>query len=229
LKRKELDENDRNALFVEARNLFRKSPKSGQVGEMLVYFLLEAVVRAPQALRKMSLTTNPGEERKGSDGVHIKWNSELNILEVYFSEAKIWSNFAAALKDAFKSIEEFHTNGMKQHELNLFSSHFKILDTELQAKILSYIEGENAPNTRVNHACLVGFDWDEYKSLDDLRRSAFIAEFEKRYAEWGQSALSKTESHLLTFPHKNLGFEFFFILFKDVQEFRDQFSAVLWG
>jgi Cap4 SAVED domain len=229
LKRQDLDENDQNALFIEARDLFRKSPASGQVGELLVYFLLEAVMKAPQALRKMTLTTNPAEERKGSDGVHIRWNSDLQILEIYFAEAKIWRDFPAALKNAFESIQEFHATGMKQHELNLFSTHLRILDSDLQTKVLSYIEGENSPNTRINHACLIGFDWAEYKRLDDSRRSAFIAEFEQRYAKWGQAALTKTESHLSTFPHKSLGFEFFFIPFKDVQEFRDRFNEALRG
>jgi hypothetical protein len=51
-KRNDLSEVDRNALFVEARDLFRKSKSSGQVGEMLIYFFLEAVLKAPQALRE---------------------------------------------------------------------------------------------------------------------------------------------------------------------------------
>jgi len=229
LKRKDLDDVDHNALFVEARDLFRKSPASGQAGEMLIYFLLEAVMQAPQALRKMSLTTNPSEERKGSDGVHINWNSELEILEIYFAESKIWSDFAAGLKDAFKSIDSFHAAGMKQHELNLFGTHFKLLDSELQTKILSYIDGENAPKTRINHACLIGYDWYEYKCLDDSRRKQFIAEFQERYSHWAENAIQKVESGLSTFPHKHLRFEFLFVPFKDVKQFRNSFQEALRG
>lgn len=183
LRRNDLDDVERNALFVEARDLFRKSKTSGQPGEILIYFLLESVMHAPQALRKMPLTTSPSEERKGSDGLHIGWNSTLEVLELYFAESKIWSDFSAALKDAFESIDKFHDGSMKQHELTLFSNHFRLLDSDLREKILSYIDGENAPKTRINHACLIGFDWDEYRCLDDSRRQRFIAEFEHRYAQ----------------------------------------------
>ena len=100
LRRKDLDDVERAGLFMEARDLFRKADKSGQGGEMLVYFLLEAVLKAPQALRTMPLSTNPKEERKGSDGVHVKWNPDLELLDLFFAEAKIWASFSDALDDA---------------------------------------------------------------------------------------------------------------------------------
>jgi hypothetical protein len=68
-----LGEQARNRAFVEAKRLFRNSPTTGQPGELLVYFLIEAVLQAPQVLKKMLITTNPNDERKGSDGVHIRW------------------------------------------------------------------------------------------------------------------------------------------------------------
>jgi hypothetical protein len=229
LKRKELDEVQHNALFVEARELFRKSERSGQAGEMLVYFLMEAVLKAPQALRKMSITTNPELERNGSDGVHLTWNSAEEILEIYFAESKIWEDFGAALKAAFASVEKFHEDDLKQHELNLFATNFRVLDSELQEKIRSYIDGENSPKKRINHVCLIGFDWDEYKCLDDSRRQQFLREFEQRYAEWGKTAIQKVESELSVFTRKYLRFEFFFVPFKSVKDFRRWFEAALRG
>jgi len=229
LKRKDLDEVDKNSLFIEARELFRKSEKSGQAGEMLIYFLIEAVLKAPQALRKMSITTNPKEERKGSDGLHFAWNDQLEVLELYFAESKIWGDFAAALQDAFDSVERFHSDGLKQHELNLFSTHFKILDSELQNKILSYINGENAPKTRITHACLVGFDWAEYLCLNDSRRTEFIRELEERYSKWATEAVRKVESKLAIFKLRHLRFEFFFIPFRSVEDFRKWFEEALRG
>lgn len=229
LKRKDLDDVEKSALFMEARDLFRKSPTSGQPGEMLIYFLLESVLCAPQGFRKMPLTTNPGEERKGSDGVHIKWNPELEVLDIFFAESKVRANFTEALTDTFVTLEKFHAGGMKQHELNLFSTHFKLLDSDLQMKILSYIEGENASKSRLNQASLIGFEWEEYKCLDDSRRRQFLLEFKQRYSEWGREALTKTESHLATFRHKYLRFEFFFVPFKNVQQFRDWFEQALRG
>jgi len=229
LRRKDLSDPEKNALFMEARDLFRKSATSGQGGEILVYFLLESVLKAPQALRKMPLSTNPNEERKGSDGVHIRWNEELGLMDIYFAESKIWGDFGDALDDAFKSITKFHKNGMKQHELNLFATHFQLLDSELQDRVLTYVDGANAANTRLNHACLIGFDWGEYKCLDDTRRREFITQFKDRYLKWAAGALDKVEGQLGRFPYRHLRFEFFFVPFKDVQAFRDWFEEALRG
>jgi uncharacterized protein DUF1837 len=75
-KRRDLDPVELNQLFMQARDLFRKAPRSGQVGELLIWFFLEAVLRVPQAYRKMTVTTNPQDERKGSDGVHFGCSSK---------------------------------------------------------------------------------------------------------------------------------------------------------
>jgi len=196
---------------------------------MLVYFLIEAILEAPQMLRKMPVSTNPKEERKGSDGVHFKWNTELSILEIYFAESKIWSHFNDAANAAFESITDFHSEGMKQHELNLVSANLRLIDSQLQERILSYIEGENAAQTRINQVCLIGFDWEEYKCLDDSRRKEFIAAFHDRYSQWARDCKEKIEEKLEAFPYRHLRFEFFLLPFKDVQQFRDWFEEALRG
>lgn len=80
-------------LYMQARDLFRKYEHSGQAGEVLIYFLLESVLSAPQVLQKMPITTNPGEERKGSDGLHAKWNPDLKLLDVFFSALLLRSSY----------------------------------------------------------------------------------------------------------------------------------------
>ena len=89
-RRADLGEQARNRTFVEARRLFRTIPTTGQPGELLVYFLIEAVLQAPQVLKKMPLTTNANDERKGSDGVHIccdVWTVPLLVITAGFGLA----------------------------------------------------------------------------------------------------------------------------------------------
>ena len=88
-RRKDLPELQRNEMFMQCRDLFVPLKDSGQVGELLIYFLLETVLYAPQALKKMPMTTNPNEERKGSDGVHLLWDEQASVLELIFAESKI--------------------------------------------------------------------------------------------------------------------------------------------
>lgn len=228
-RRRDLPEVDYAEIYLQARDLFRKAGTSGQVGELLIYFLLETVLRAPQALKKMPMTTNPNEERKGSDGVHLHWDEGDGVLELVFAESKIWKSFTDALRDAFESIEKFHDSRTKRHEINAFTSNFSNLDVDIQEKLLSYIEGENVSNSRLVQACLIGFDWPEYACLDDQRRSQFVGEFENRYREWATGIGGLLNEKLKRCPHKHLRFEFFMLPFKDVEAFRDWFQAELTG
>jgi Cap4 SAVED domain len=214
---------------MQARDLFRLSNSSGQVGELLLYFLLETVLGAPQALKKMPMTTNPKEERKGSDGIHILWDENSGVLEFLFAESKIWKSFSGALRDAFKSMEEFHDSRTKVHEVNAFTSGYSNLSADIQEKVLAYIEGPDATKSRWAQACLIGFNWNEYQCLDDQRRAKFIKEFEARYRQWGAGIKGSLNDKLKAFKHKHLRFEFFMLPFKDVEAFRAWFYEDLTG
>lgn len=228
-RRKELSELDRNELFMRARDLFRAEHTSGQVGELLIYFLLETVLKAPQVLKKMPMTTNPKEERKGSDGVHLRWDADNEVLEIIFAESKIQASFTAALADAFASIERFHDSRTKRHEINAFTSEFSNLSPALQREVLSYIEGENTSKCRLTQACLIGFNWCDYKCLRDGRRTDFIKNFDDRYRTWAAGIHNSLNSRLHACTHKHLTFEFFFLPFEDVDVFRNSFLGDLSG
>ncbi|MDE8757136.1 DUF1837 domain-containing protein [Pectobacterium polaris] len=106
-------------LTKQARALFRHpeitddSPdKTGEAGETLLFFLLEAIIGAPQIVAKMELKTNSNDEVKGSDGIHIKWNEEDDLVDFYFGESKLYKRVSAAMDAALESIESFHANEM---------------------------------------------------------------------------------------------------------------------
>jgi hypothetical protein len=228
-RRKDLKEQERNEMYMQARDLFRRTANSGQLGELLIYFLLETVLKAPQALKKMPLTTNPKEERKGSDGVHLLWDEPSQVLELIFAESKIWKSFSSALTDAFESMESFHDDRAKQHEVNVITSGFSALDPKIQEKVAAYVEGENVSKCRHAHACLIGFNWSEYGCLTDTRRATFIKEFDQRYLEWAAERKKLLQEKLYKFRHKHIRLEFFIIPFQDVEAFRAWFEQALTG
>ena len=148
----------------------------------------------------MPMTTNPNEERKGSDGVHLRWDQSAGVLEFIFAESKIWQSFSDALRNAFESMEKFHDSRTKQYEVvNAFTTGFSSLDAELQTKVQWYIEGENVSNCRLVQACLIGFNWDEYGCLNDGRRAQFVKEFEARYRAWAAGIRDSLNSKLKAF------------------------------
>jgi Cap4 SAVED domain len=216
-------------LFMQARDLFRKYEHSGQAGEVLIYFLLESILSAPQVLQKMPITTNTAEERKGGDGLHAKWNPELQLLDVFFSESKLYRDFSAALNDAFISMERFHATPMRAHEYFLATHNLQLLDPVAQEQLVDFFLGKPDKNIRTNHACLLGFDWDEYSCLDDARRVSFLSEFALRYASEAQRIRDKIDSKLSVCSIKNFRFEFFMVPFRSVKEFRVWFNRALTG
>ena len=227
-RRADLDETGRNRAFVEARRLFRMSPKTGQAGELLVYFLIEAVLQAPQVLKKMLITTNPNDERKGSDGVHIRWTSNEEFLEVIFAEAKLYGDFKSALTSAFASMTDFHNSATKDHEITYFLNTFSLLSAEQQKIITSYVEGENKEKCREVHVCLIGHTWKEYECLKTAEREKFLDEFRVRYLSWARAEMKpKLEAELSNFTHSHIKFEFFFVPFTSVDDFRNLFLASL--
>lgn len=227
-RRTDLGEQARNRTFVEARRLFRTIPTTGQPGELLVYFLIEAVLQAPQVLKKMPLTTNANDERKGSDGVHIRWAGEQELLEVIFAEAKLYKDFGTALANAFASMTDFHNSAAKRLEVNYFLNTFTLLSAEQQRIIASYVEGENKGKCQEVHVCLIGHTWDEYGCLKTAEKKKFLEEFEGRYLKWALEVMKpKLDAELTAFTHSHLRFEFFFLPFTSVDDFRQLFLASL--
>jgi hypothetical protein len=127
-------------LHREAKKLLRRYAKSGEPGELLLYFLVEAVLKAPQALAKMSLKTNRKEEVKGSDGVHLRWDATRKRLILYFGEAKLYKSISSAMTAALKSIENFHCEGAEEHEVFLASTHFQLLDDKLKSEVCAFLD-----------------------------------------------------------------------------------------
>jgi len=216
-------------LFMQARELFRKNSHSGQAGEILIYFLLETVLSATQVLQKMPIVTNPADERKGGDGLHAKWNPDLKLLDVFFSESKLYKDFSGAIRSAFKSMEEFHATATRKHEYFLTTHNMGMLDPIAQQELTEFFTGKAGKNIRTNHACLIGFDWEEYKCLDDARRKQFLTDFETRYRAEAARIKDKINAHLGTSSINRFRLHFFLVPFKSVEQFRDWFMKALTG
>ncbi|MBK2266886.1 DUF1837 domain-containing protein [Francisella philomiragia] len=229
-------EKERNNINREARKLFRKwqqdeitdenKPTSGEMREMILWLLMEAVLDAPQVVAKMSLKTNPKLETFGSDGIHIKTIN--NILNIFFGEAKLYRSISKALDSIFESIEGFHENEMWKHEYRMVTNHYKHLSDKEKNDVYNFISGKiEAHELKINHACLVGYDWNKYKKLDTEERSSFVDNFMEIYKKDTERLTKLIQSRFDNFSKKEFGFEVFFLPFKNVQELRDKFNKEL--
>lgn len=215
-------------LSREGRAYLRKMSTSGEAGEMLLYFLLEAVLGAPQMVAKMELKTNPRMENFGSDGIHMRWNEADGRLDVFFGEAKLEQTVYSALDSLMTSLEDFHADNLLEHEIGLVTSHYKHADEHVKSAVLQMLDRkEPADDCRINHACLVGYDWNEYGKLGEVKTADLHSEFTRRYAADLPRLHNLISSRFAGFTRRRLRFEIFFLPFRTVQEFRDAFNEAV--
>ncbi|QYK49270.1 MAG: DUF1837 domain-containing protein [Phycisphaeraceae bacterium] len=219
----------------EARKLFRvvtvpaeDAELAGEAGELLLYFLLETVLEAPQVVAKVELKTSPALEVNGSDGIHMRWNPTDSIVDVYFGESKLYKSVGAALTNAFNSIESFHANGMRVHEYAMATKFFKGVDDHVKDAVTEVLyTGRPGPGARINHACLIGYDW----TANGLTPGQAAAEVEAQYRQQYLADAKRLHRLLQTrfdkCQRKHFGFEVFFLPFTSVQGFRDAFIAAM--
>lgn len=222
-------------LTKEARLLFRhpevtdESPdKTGEAGETLLYFLIEAVLKAPQMVSKMELKTNHKDEVKGSDGIHARWNEKLNIVDFYFGESKLYKSVSSAMDSALKSIEGFHKVKMYSHEFSMVTKHFKYADDAVKEEIGNlFVNGNPGANVRINHACLIGYDFKGYVDVSSEPLSCLSDSFKEIFLRDGERLINLLQSKFDDFSKKDLVFEIFFLPFPSVVEFRNAFNESL--
>lgn len=195
---------------------------------MLLYFILEAVLNAPQIIAKVDLKTARAVESYGSDGIHMRWHPEDSVLDVFFGESKLEQSVYAALRRAFRSIESFHAEKMADFEFGLVTAHFKHANEELREAVVSFMTREATEiDCRLNHACLIGYDWKEYKRLTQLRPEQVAREFRARYEADLARLRDLIQNRFDRLTLKYLRFEVFFLPFQSVQDFRDAFNEAL--
>ncbi|MCR3962864.1 DUF1837 domain-containing protein [Aeromonas veronii] len=228
--------NKQSALLTkEARKLFRhptvtdESPdKTGEAGETLLYFLMEAVLKAPQMVSKMELKTNHRDEVKGSDGIHAKWNEEIDMVDFYFGESKLYKCVSSAIDSALKSIESFYDVKMYAHEFSMVTKHFKYADDAVKEEISNlFINGNPGPNVRINHACLIGYDFQGYVDVINEPLRDMPSRFKDVFLKDSERLIKLLQKKLDSFGKKQLVFDIFLLPFPSVVEFRNAFNESL--
>jgi hypothetical protein len=227
-----LDPSQYARLTKQARELFRHpkilngtTDNTGEAGETLLFFLTEAVLKAPQIVAKMELKTNRRDEVKGSDGIHARWNEADQVVDLFFGESKLYQSVNDAISSALKSISDFHDNEMYKHEFSIVTKHFKFAHENVRSELSKLIgNGATTQGVRLNHSCLIGYDWEQYATLRPREIKEKIKEILTSDAV---SIVNSLNKKFAKFEKKHLKFDIFFLPFPSVGEFRKAFNAAL--
>lgn len=223
-------------LHDEAKDLFIRSKNQldtgGEPGEIILYALLEWVLKAPRLVSKMYLKTNSNMPVHGTDGIHLGYNAQADLLTIYFGESKLYKNFSSAADAAFTSMADLIKNsGQIAREIEILNnlSDINSQPEAFKAKIAEYINpystSKLALQKRTVHACLLGFEYAAYNRILALPPEKVPAAFEDQYKKRIAGACRVIERHYGKRLPLTTNLHLFLLPFPSLSEFRTAFYS----
>ena len=217
-------------LVKKATALFTHLKKTGEGGEVLLYILVQEILKLPQLLCKMPLKTNPEMHYHGVDGIHVDFDKIENKLALYWGESKLYKDINQGISSCFESIKEFFitqggSKSPQERDVQLIRDNIDLLDEKLEQSIVNYLDKDHPNFNKMQYrgVCLIGFDSDKYPTKPN---SLLEHEVEERIKEeiekWQNNLSSKIVS---TPPLEDFILHVFLLPFPNVQEFRNAFLS----
>lgn len=210
------------ALATEARELFVKSEPSGEGGELLLYLLLENLLRLPQLFCKMPLKTSSETHVHGVDGVHGKLLDD-GTLALYWGESKLHATVNSAIDECFKSLAPYLTGGSSgpaKRDLLLLRENLDLGDDEVKAALLQFFDRSRPEAAKVQFrgACLIGFDLADYPEPFTQGKEEICEEVAEAISKWHKRIGERVAEHALN----SFELEVFCLPMPSVKEFREK-------
>ncbi|MFZ2278601.1 MAG: DUF1837 domain-containing protein [Prosthecobacter sp.] len=214
------------ALVERARRLFTTSANTGEVGELMLYFLAEHLLKYPQVLCKFPLKTNPNVHAHGADGVHASVDPKTGHLRLHWGEAKLYQKLGPALDDCFSSLSELileptGAKKTKRRDVELLRDHIDLNEPGLEKAFRSYLDPDNTLSKKVRYCglALIGFDYPNYDNLTKQFANQEVAAVSSLIQAWAARIKSSVEKHELI----GISIDLFCIPFVSVETFRSAF------
>ena len=145
-------------LFKKAVRFISKKTAHGELGELLLFTLLEVYLGAPKILSKVSMKSSTKMPVHGADAVHAQYVN--NQLRLYLGESKLYTSFKKAVYKAADSISTSRIN--YEHEFDLIETHmsFPEITKDLERELITILNPfeEHFDHASIMHfPCFIGF------------------------------------------------------------------------
>lgn len=214
----------------KARQLFTSLKNTGEGGEILLYILVENILKIPQLLCKMPLKTNPQMHYHGVDGVYGHFDSSTDMLALYWGESKMYKNVKQGIEQCFNSLKEYLLNAHssaspQERDIQLLKDNLDLNDEKLETALASYFDKSDMNFNKVNYRgiCLVGYDHDKYpKKPNELTSLDFTKILKSEMDSLNQNISEELQKHV---DLDSFHIHVFLIPFASVEEFRSKFLS----
>jgi NTP pyrophosphatase (non-canonical NTP hydrolase) len=154
-----------NTLVARAKEKLRDAKSNeGELGEILLYCMLESHLKAPKLLTKLELKTAVNNYVNGADGVHLLKISD-STYQFIFGESKLDANLKTGIYNAFNSINNLLKDDLNKlrYEISLVNSNIlkeTVDDTSTAILKKLLIPTENNVDLNIDHSfgIFLGFD-----------------------------------------------------------------------
>lgn len=170
-------------LFDRALRKISRHTAKGELGELILFTLLDVYIEAPKLLSKVSLKTSPRMPVFGADGIHGKFvNGEFRV---YLGESKLHKTFKSAAIDAAKSM--YNAKEKFDDEFELLESYmdFPNLEPEIESKILEVLNPYKSEDylSNIHSPCFIGFSQPDILFEDESKYIESYKELSKEYVK----------------------------------------------
>lgn len=189
----------------KAVRLFTDLEKTGEGGEILLYILVQEYLKIPQLISKMSLKTSGKLHYQGADGIHVKFDTINNSLNLYWGESKMYSNHTQAISECFKSIKSFLLDpisyqSMQERDIELITANIanNVNNNELENALVRYFDKDDdlSNNLVYKGICFIGFDFDGYTAKGIVKTTQEVKnDIEKEIDSWYNSISNEIKKH----------------------------------
>lgn len=212
----------------DSANGRKGSSRSGELGEIALYFLLESYLKAPQIISKMSLKTTQGENFKGSDGIHLGIQDGKKCI--FYCESKLNKKRDAAFDDCVKSVLDFQGK-KKDFEISIINNHIDVSDPDLRDAIIEFLDPTKAKGDEwlEIHTCFIGFNWDKFGSIETCLSNDKLMDELKTQLTAEIAEMKDYLNKKIVYPNIKQRFFFFIMPFKDIDMLRTNFLSLLYG
>lgn len=237
--KKLLDEEKFRTLTDRAKSLLRnhleinkdesttkKSTEGGELGEILLYCLLESHLNAPKILTKLELKTSNQMFVNGADGVHLLKLSDTDY-QLIFGESKLHSDLQQGIYSAFGSISKLLSEKGKTRdfEIGLVNSQLvKEAYDENSYKILKKIivpsASEDDTNIDYSFGIFLGFNVEISEAEKKMSNSEFRDSVRTKIVSQVISLLDSINYQIKKEEFSGYTFYIYLIPFSDLDETR---------